>query len=570
MNNYYYKPKNNKGKSSPNVVKKDFYNPYTFVSVSDSVFYLNEEEEKELKTIQDIPVEHSLSGSIEVNFKALSPFCVRSDGGQSANMNGKYFVPGSSIKGMIRSVFEIMTYSNMRNGIANSRYSMRDLSNDDYKLKSSDGPQKSGFLVLLNGNYYIQECKSEAKKYSEIAELANKRPGTGEEQLKSAKKTRDKYGLLKSPFVKIGNETKMWFFSNFIDKKNHEFLFDIPNFDESQLIPLEENEYNDFIFIHEKENTNESWKYWKSKLKNYSSIEEIRKDNHYGIVPCFFRKKANKFAVRDLGFSFLYRQPYPYTIHDFLPEEHKKGGIDLAQAVFGYVNGDNALKGRVQVGNAFIENAKPVSEQTFVMGSPKPTFFPFYIEQEEDSEKQLTYCSKNSTISGYKRFLVWDSAKTGDAEKTKVASSFIPLSKGTQFTTKIYFHNLHDYELGALLSAITFYQNEDCSHALGYAKPFGYGRLAVAGCKLNLANDSKITAGDLYKAFMTKMCERLGLAEDDWLGDMAYLFYIAQGNYDPQKEIRYPKMKNVKEGQKSNEFVAIKNQKLNLVDFTPE
>lgn len=569
MNNNYNMQKSNRGKNSPNNVKTDFYNPYTFVSVNDRVFYLNEEEVKELATIQDVPVEHSLSGSIEVVFKALSPFCVRSDGEQSANMNGKYFVPGSSIKGMIRSVFEIMTYSNMRNGIANSRYSMRDLSNDDYKLKSSDGPQRSGFLVLLNGNYYIQECKSEAKKYSEIAQLANKRPGIDEKQLKFAKKIRDKYDLLRSPFVKVGEEMKMWFFSNFIDKKNHEFLFDIPDFDESHLIPLEEKEYNDFIFIHEKENANESWKYWKRKLKNYSSIEEIKKDNYYGIVPCFFRKKTNKFAVRDLGFSLLYRQPYPYTIHDFLPDEHKKDGIDLAQAVFGYVNSNNALKGRVQVGNAFIENAKPTSEQTFVMGSPKPTFFPFYIEQE-DGKKQVTYCSKNSIINGYKRFLLWDSAKIGDAEKTKVTSSFIPLSQGTQFTTRIYFHNLHDYELGALLSAITFYQNMDCSHALGYAKPFGYGRLAVTDCKLNLANDSKIVTTDLYKAFVTKIYERLGLSEDDWLDDMAYLFYIAQGNYEPQKEIRYPKMKNTKEGQKSNEFIAIKNQKLSLVDFTPE
>ena len=40
----------------------------------------------------------------------------------------------------------------------------------------------------------------------------------------------------------------------------------------------------------------------------------------------------------------------------------------------------------------------------------------------------------------------------------------------------LHIHNLKDYELGALLAAITFCNKyEKCYHSLGYAKPFGYG-----------------------------------------------------------------------------------------------
>lgn len=574
----YQNGNRNKQNKPGNKVAKDFYNPYAFVSLSDKVCYLGENEVKELEQIKDAPVKDGLSGKIKVRFKAVTPFCVRDASGNNANVEGRYFVPGSSLKGMIRNVFEILTYSNIRNSIANSRYSMRDLRSPDYELKQSEHPQHGGFLMQINGDFFIQACESTQLRYfdrhnhDDIQSKAIFKEGKNSRDLQNARKVKDKYDTLKTPFDKSGKG--MWFFSGYMGgnpkfEKKHEFLFEIPKLDYELMLPLEEDEYNDFIFIHEKENENEAWKFWKRKLKNYSSVEEIVKDGYKGIVPCFFRTKDDGKAVRDLGFSFLYRQPYPNTIHYFLPEQMKREGIDLTQAVFGYAGKKDALRGRVQFGNAFVENAHPLDgERTFILGSPKPTYYPFYLEQN-GSGKLNTYFSSNTRISGYKRFLLKDVADAGVTEKSRVTSSFVPIDAGAEFVTTVYFHNLHNYELGALLSAITFYRQSDrCHHVIGYAKPFGYGRLKVESCALELETGT-LTIDQLYSAFIEKICERCQCNEQTWAEDMSDLFTIARGNYQPKKSIRYPKMKDTKKGQYDDEFAAIKTSNFRLSDFDP-
>lgn len=565
-----------------NHVSKDFYNPYSFVGLSNRVCYLNEAEAKELGMAQDVPLMGGLSGKISMRFKALTPFCVRGADGKNAHVDGRYFVPGTTVKGMIRNVFEIMTYSNIRNMVANSRYSMRDLRSQDYTLKTEH--PNGGFLIQLNGNFYIQSCPYEPepypyydkKEHNDIDSFATFKKGKNSRDLKEARSVKDKYGVLETPFVEFEDDALgMWFFSGYMNNKKHEFLFEIPELDEKEFLPLEEDEYKDFIFIHEKENENEAWKFWKRRLKNYSSVEEIVNDGYKGIVPCFFRVKDEGNAVRDLGFSFLYRQPYPRTIHDFLPERMKEEGIDMTQAVFGYVNRNDALKGRVHFGNAFIDN--PITsdrEQTFILGGPEPTYYPFYLKQGNE-DKLDTYFSDSAIISGYKRFLVRNEAEEGRVEKSRVTSSFYPIVAGAEFTTTLHFHNLHDYELGALLAAITFNgQTDKCYHSIGYAKPFGYGKLQVVSCEVECSNQIDNLSTDqhqqLLNAFVEMVCKRCDCTIQDWKKDMSPLFAIATGDYVPQKPIRYPRMRDRGHGQNDDEFAAVKTSNYNISDFTPQ
>ena len=538
-------------------INQDFYNPYAFVPLTGKLFLFDDKEKERIS--QDVPFENCYSGTINVDFESMTPFCVCGNDGNSFNLSNHFFIPGTSLKGMIRNVFEILTMSNIRNGIANKRYSMRDLRNNAYELKSSNHPQNSGFLFQINGKYFIKKCDS--KKYS-YKEIEDEEGITG---LKNCKNIKDKYDKLRSHIIEYEDGgCSMWFFSGFMNNKKYEYLFDIPETFENSF-PLRESEYEDFIFIHEKENENASWKFWKKKLKNYKAIEEIIKDGYEGIVPCFFRTKVDdnkEECVRDLGFSFLYRQPYQKTIHEFLPQVYQQDGIDMTQAVFGYVNGSECLKGRVQFGHSFIKKAKIENEQTFILGSPKPTYYPFYLEQNKPGELQ-TYFSKNTTLSGFKRYLVQEKAEQGKINESKVTKTFIPLSAKTRFTAPIYFHNLRAFELGALIAAITFCnQQASCYHSLGLAKSFGYGKLKVNNFSINLlyGNDNP---KDFYKSFVTKICDELKFKdEDEYLRSISTLFHYASGKYNPQKQVRYPKMND-------KEFEAIKNQKLSLKDFTP-
>lgn len=548
-----YQNGNNKPQST---LDRNFRNPYSFVPVNNEVYLLNENETNILENAYDVPFEDGLSGKIKIDFETMTPICVKGTDGENANINGEYFIPGTSIKGMVRSVFEIIAKSNLRNGIANSRYSMRDLRSNDYELKSTNKPQKSGLLMQLNGRFYVMECFSEPWKYAEIEKEE------GISNLKSCRSVSEKYRKLKSHIVEYSDGTfSMWFFSGFMNNKEHEFWFEIPDFfDEQELFPLEDDEYQDFRFIHEIENDNTSWKFWKKRLKNYSSREAIIKDKYTGIVPCFFRtfEKRGHICVKDLGFSFLYRQPYPKKTHDFLPESHTSESIDLAQSVFGYVKRENALKGRVEFGNAFIKNPHFESEQTFILGSPKPSFYPFYIEQQK-GEKLKTYFSSGARLSGYKRFLVHQKSEVGNVPKSKVTTSFRPLSAGTKFSTVVYFHNLRDYELGALLAAITFCMKQNkCFHSLGYAKPYGYGKLKVTNIEFVECENMNMEL--LYNTFVNKICEKCNYKDENtYLNTIKDLFVIASEHND-NKQIRYPNMQK-------KEFNQIKNLKLSMKDF---
>lgn len=554
-NSGYRGNNNSRNKSQQRTINTDFYNPYAFVPLTNKV-YLLDKQEKELLS-HDIPFRDGKSGTISVDFESLTPFCVCGAYGGNTNMSGKFFVPGTSIKGMIRNVFEIITLSNIKNGIADKRYSMRDLRNNSYELKSPNHPQKSGFLLQINGKYYIHKCSCEKYTYEDIEKEE------GISGLCKCNSVRDKYKKLESPIVEYEDGSfTMWFFSGFMNNKKHEYLFDIPR-EFKNLIPLKEAEYKDFIFIHEKENENASWSFWKKRLKNYKSIEDIKKDRYKGIVPCFFRTKTGddgELCVKDLGFSFLYRQPYQKTIHDFLPSGYKQEGIDMAQSVFGYVKGNDALKGRIQFEHSFIDNARKVKDQTFILGSPKPTYYPFYLKQTEPG-RLLTYFSEQTCLSGHKRYLVRENAVEGKETPSKVTKTFVPLSANTKFTAKIHFHNLRNYELGALIAAITFCnQQTTCYHSLGIAKPYGYGKLRVNSWSVSL-NGEDNNKEDFYQEFVSKICDRLNFgSEGDYRKNISYLFKIASAQN--QKQVRYPKMND-------KEFDTIKNRKLSLKDFSP-
>lgn len=554
-----------------------FYNPYSFVPLTNRVYCLSNEEKQKLSL--DIPFKEGLSGTVIIDFESMTPFCVcEGKSGvvdSNANIMDKPFIPATSIKGMIRNVFEIVTMSNIKNRVANNRYSMRDVNSPSYDLKSSK-EQKSGFLIKLNEKFFIHECKNEVKTYKEIED----EECIDEEKIKDFEhgSVEKKYGILEDYIVWYEDEScSMWFFSGFMNNKKHEYLFDIPqNF--NNLIPLREEEYNEFIFIHENENENESWKFWKKKLKNYTSIEELKDDEYRGMVPCFFRTKEDRLGetcVRDLGFAYLYRVPYKKSIHDFIPKEYKldESKIDMAQSVFGYVKDSEessrrlqeALRGRLQFEHSFIDSLNPhaqQSKQTFILGGPKPTYYPFYLRQDNPGTLN-NYFSENAQISGYKRYLVHKEADKGTISESNHTKTFLPLPANAKFSTKIHFHNLRGYELGALIAAITFCQKqESCYHSLGIAKSYGYGKIKVKDYRVELSGENR-SQKDFYKEFIDKICKELKYnSEVEYLNSISPLFKIASGNYNLSFTIRYPDLKK--------EFKTIKNQKKTIKDFSPQ
>lgn len=574
--NQNHKGHNNPKQSYPKGYKgeliEDFYNPYSFVPLADAPCFLSDEDAIRLMFAQDIPYSDGKCGHIDVHFKAETPVCVKHDSKSpdSINIRGRYFIPGSSVKGMLRNVLEILSMSNIRNVMADDRYSMRDLGkNSRYSLKAETedgekaGGQKPGFLFMINDEFFIMPCSGKAVQvhYADMPEHLRRTLQNSKAKVEEKYKASGNNGVTTGK----GSNEYMWLFSGYMQSKLHEYMLPIPDFT-GKPVALKDNALKDFLFIHEEENDNKSWKYWKRRIEGgkYHSLEDVAASHFSNIAPCFFRTKIEngEEVVRDLGFAFLYREPFKYSLSDMLLDEYKSDKVDIASSIFGFTR-PQSLKGRVQVQNAFIADASVDTERCFILGSPKPTFYPFYLEQP-DEKNLFTYSDSEAVISGWKRYLVHEDALPSAVyqKENNALSKFSPLKKGTEFIVRINYHNLRPYELGALIAAVTFNGNENCFHSLGYAKPFGYGKLSVTKI------EADFNIRDYLEIFRKKVCSMSGMSKAEWEYYLGPLIDIASGSYKKEK-IRYPHLDKDENGTLCKEFALIKDKKKRLSDFSP-
>lgn len=191
-----------------------------------------------------------------------------------------------------------------------------------------------------------------------------------------------------------------------------------------------------------------------------------------------------------MGLSRMYRFPYDKSVFRGIPDKFRRGNPDLAECMFGYVGKDNsdALKGRVHVGHFFTEDndgIEPTEVHKLILGTPHPSYYPLYVqggktwdEAVEVNGRKFYPVRKTDSVP-----LLPDEdnpAVTEDGRLVESAVAMCPLAKGTEFTGKVRFFNLRPFELGALVSALTLFNDKDRYHSIGMGKPLGYGKTSVA------------------------------------------------------------------------------------------
>ncbi len=558
----------------------------------------------------DIPFSDGESGEVEIEIEAKTPIFIRNGhtkadaeifekykNGQLQNPTPEekmaidrylsfshfvrggrkeYFIPATSLKGMIRNVLEIMTLSRLQ-PVNDDRYSFRDLTRNSLYLSEYKRYKiHAGWLKQKNdGSWEIEECDElafihheELKKkgfpFRDLFLNKNPKDKTAEYKYRLAKennlrlkyrfKTHKENSRTIAEFDEYGKEGTLVFTGQAskrtekIDKtgklkasgKVHEFVF----FDKENptYLDVSERQQKDFKFIyldHDKQNISKDWKFWREKLKNGEK------------VPVFYAKDENN-QLKHFGLAYMYKLPYEYSVKDLL--DYNYDSYDLAEVIFGSIEDKvNALKGRVFISHAFSEDAGPDTKQREILASPKASYFPFYLEQPPQVPPYKTYMDKDAQLRGFKRYYINEHTQTGKYDEKqlknkKVFTEFIPLKPGTKFKTKIRFHNLRKIEIGALLSALTFHGTHDRSfHSLGSAKPFGYGKIQII--KLGLKN-TKYQVNEYLLEFEKFMEEKTG---NKWLnsGVIKELFTIAQIPTTSE----YPSIEDFVEYKKNGEYL---------------
>ena len=563
--------------------------PYNFVPLNKEVFYPHwSNDGKEIS--HDIPFADGESGVIDIKITAKTPIFVRNHSEDKdnpseefchfINQNGakEYYIPGSSLKGMIRSVLEILSFSKIQ--IDEEKYKdvfgVRDMSNQKQLVGGANG---CGFLIKKEDEYFVEDCG----KILTISHMDLQKQFNNIKKLETAKSKYEEFGINDIKFetyqkmmdvrgkkipkfmAKLSNDLSKigtLVFTGNIGNKKHEFIFKT----NGNTLALDKKVYKNFSKVYLENEDSTDGQFWKTKFKTEKRI------------PIFYIKEDGN--IKHIGLTQLFKIAYNKSILEASKQDTNTDKIDLAQTIFGYVNKDKnqALKGRVQISNfsSILQRFEKEIEQ--VLGTPNPTYYPNYIRQTDTNgnsvNRYITLMDNNAQISGWKRYPLHNSIQSYPLPKNKegkinhdVTTNFIPLSEGTVFKGKIRFHNLKKVEIGALLSAITFHgQNHKCSHNIGMAKSLGYGRIEIDIEK----KDLKFNQKEYLEEFENTILKEIPTWKES--SQLRELFAMANINTKSNNELSYqllenpnPKYELNKRNPEKNDFTGAKKAKEFLI-----
>ena len=637
--------------------------PYGFVPLANKVVtpdwlqFRDSEGRLVAPPVHDIPFQDGLCGTLELEIEAETPIFVRGadkSGEKPFQLaNGKYAIPGTSLRGALRNIIEIITFSRFKR-VNDHRYAVRDLNNrhlygqymadivkDSRTGKGEPMPLVNAGWLRRKGkgddaDYRIEVCDFAKFEYRDLMNLADERGvrnfKPGEKQSSVDKYNHWKGARLENVEVKVqwkrppavGNRKMVSQFglakpaapsqtkgtlvmtgqpSRWVpdqvgrragsgSAKHHDFLF-FPTQQQQQplLVPIQV--FQDFEFAHsdrgqqnnlgKSQTPNAEWAYWEDKMEKGQP------------VPVFFLSDPEGKRVASFGLAMMFRLPYNNSIHEAVhnvSREHiaNEGALDFAEGLFGTVrdskkpardDGALALKGRVGISHAQAIGApSPQKAVQAVLGSPKASYYPNYVEQmpgtyggqptqdHKGNAVYQTWMDNGGAPRGWKRYRTLtqthvpappSGADGRPLDLAKVGTRFTPLPPGTKFRAHVDLHNLKPEELGALLWAVEFGGDDKARHTLGMARPLGFGRSKVSIVGQNVCDmgGQRADLNAARAAFQAWMETRI----PGWSKSAQVLELLALAQPVKPEEARYQRLDP---GKRENEFIDAKKAGLAL------
>lgn len=477
----------NPGSQKPKVLAQTIKSPYNFVPLNKQVYIPRWWDKVSL----DIPFEDGIDGSIEVTWKNISPLFIRDasveDGKYSMhiveNEDRRYFIPGASIKGMLRNVISIISFGKME------QYDNRYFGHRDFDTKLPEGRKyiksmqgvKFGWLEKQpDETYKLYPCKGEHKKLA-ISDVAAAF-GKGYASSSNVWETNDclKKGNMLFPYYLFNNDDTKYrlFCTGKMHNKKHELLIPVETFDG---ITLDDKIVESFLTVYAPTPGFEKF------------VAYLNKGNR--IPVSYICDKDEKNTITAIGMGRMFRYPYKQDISSLVEQTKASKGYDLCEIMFGLIDNkdnQNSLKGRVQIGNAMMQGTvgdNELLQASGVLGEPQASFYPLYLKQDTNGVYRTYECA--NSIAGRKRYRIHQGSSVVNLPQgngnANVTTRFRPIPRNRTFKMRINIHNLKPVELGALLLAIKL--KEGAFHNIGMAKAYGYGKLISEDIVLNLRGE---------------------------------------------------------------------------------
>ncbi|HUN23598.1 MAG TPA: TIGR03986 family CRISPR-associated RAMP protein [Anaerolineales bacterium] len=490
-------------------------------------------------------------------FHELTP-AQREERAQFYQQHSKPIVPGSSLRGMVRQLVEIISFGKFldvtneqlvfravaegkkstalgahyselaKNGMAfkaQAGYMKKD-GNGDWSIQPAIEINGVTFARFKNTNFGTEKKWKECKNAEEIWFIPRDVPNHKNMLVDDV-----------SPTKKDGYQHGVRVWSGPMSGKKHDYIV----FDENPkatLISISDN----LLLSYREQVTDGQHQLLKTSDEHRNGV---LLENQPVFYLCDDKKNLMFF-----GHLPLMRLPYKHTPVGLVPEALRGASpIDIAENLFGFVRGQNTVAGRVFFSDALLANEqtdvwyseKPVVPQ--ILSGPKPTSFQLCLTQSKPDDKTALnhYDSPQTTLRGYKMY--WHRGASPDfegqvniekremqneqgrREKDTQHTLIRPVKSDVKFTFTIRFENLHAVELGALLWALQpppLHKNRTICHKLGMGKPLGLGSIQICD------GDVKVKIDDRSKRYQNLFDEQ-GWAEptqsnEDYLGKFKSYF----------------------------------------------
>jgi CRISPR-associated protein (TIGR03986 family) len=555
--------------------------PYNFIPINKII--VKSQFNHNIESIKFNVFDSSLfNGYIKLKIVSKTPLFIRGNRSieSSSKQNINFFsgkkisIPGSSLRGLLRTLIEIASYSKMSSvneSTQRKRFHYRafadrslTLSNAYNKKMLGQGetpkcyfPKVEAGVIKKNGRNYILCSGKHYKVEEELAQsngiisqlmstnINNQyRPNKNyKEEYKSiyfladTEKTHTNHSkpLKYSKVSAISNINLAGYKKGFIvctgwmigqrstrGKHMHWVIGDI---DDVNPINIDTDTIDNYI-----NDSNRKGMDLIKKLQNKSVTE----------IPCFYIRDTNGTIV-SFGATGMFRLAYDKTLIEFFPEDHcQTMEPDFASVLFG---DKNFVPSRLFVEDCYLKEEK-LSKKIIIpatLGSPKPTTFQHYLQQNEEEILSVSENNKFSgftgikdynqmaVINGYKLFWHKKNIENPDEvlvkrhsfdefirvnnktqlfnnleyyrnsykirisslneEQLQILAEFnlsqsdsqntaiIPVLENATFEGKVRFENLTKEELGALLFVLDL--DEDLCLKIGMGKPLGYGSVKI-------------------------------------------------------------------------------------------
>lgn len=370
--------------------------PYNFVSLPDKIVTI--------KKIKNFDKYEGNCGFFEIELVSETDIFVRGDREQFYQSTGQYAIPGSTIRGMLRNLVEIVSYSTLNIFEKDTQYYFRDVVDKSYLsqvVKDNQIIAVPAYIKIVNGMYVIKDANPiGSHRYLRVENLeefkfVGNKPihKTIYFNLKEVENNLITNCSLNNIENQYSHEATLVMTGSFgVNNKDRKFWV-IGSPKSKFKVELGKKQIETLL-------EDKTYKFWKVFFPNNRENDDDRNINKTWMPIFYITNQQNEIMA-------LSHTPFIRLRYDKKVEAHNiaykfgENETDITQSIFG--SDKMEVAGKLMVEDAYIQMDVKANETVVphILSSPKPTSYQLYLESDGITTHNY---NSDAALRGYKLY----------------------------------------------------------------------------------------------------------------------------------------------------------------------